>query len=216
MAPQQRPTLAPISLERRELTRHNTFEFWSRKLGRAVVLLGPTQFDAALLLEFNRDVLSYCERPAMQLDLLPEGSGRSRALDFWVERRNGHQVGILVFEANRHISEDLLRRSLDAAGLRWEVWLAADLAKRRQLIRNLKQLRPYVSSDEPEIEAVEQQVSEFLSQYRGGRWDQLQAAAASTTPGRFTRTIARMYHDGRVDLDLETLPLSKRTWVKAL
>lgn len=216
MPRQQRATLTPTALARKDLSSENTFEFWSRKLGRHVVVFGPSRFDAALILEFDRDVAAYCERPPMQLDLLPAGQGRVRPLDFWVERRNGGQVGVLVFEPTPMLSEDLLRRSMQEAGVRWDVWLSADLAQRQQFVRNLKQLRPYVSSDEPVKEEVTAQITGFLTQFREGRWDQLEAAVQGSSNSEFAQAMAHMYHAGKLDMDLHALPLSSRTWVKAL
>jgi len=215
LAIRQRAALAPKPLGRGDLTSANTFEFWSRKLGRQVLVIGPSQFDAALILEFDPGVAAYCERPAIQVDLLPAGEGRFRAVDFWVERRTGRQAGLVVFEPTKAVSDDLLRRSMQAAGLRWDVWLTADLAKRDQFIRNLKQLRPYVSSDDPDDENARTQIAAFLKQYTEGRWAQVLAATQGVSGSDFARTAARMYHAGQLELELDSLPLSSRTWVKA-
>lgn len=207
------PELMPAALSRGKLSSLNTFSFWSRKLGRRVLLVGPSQFDAALILEFDHTVAAYCERPNHRLDLLPSGSGRYRAVDFWVRRRDGRQSGLLVFEPTRSLSEDVLRRSLLEAKLGWEVWLVTDLVQRRQFLRNLKQLRPYVSCAEDKPVETQQQISGFLSQYREGRWDQIRASTQGATASTFARAMALMYHSGTIKLDVETAPLCSRTWV---
>lgn len=204
-----------MPLTRRQASRFNTFEFWSRKLGRAVLVIGPSQFDAALKLEFDRDVVSYCERPPLRAELLPRGIGRFLPLDFWVRYRRGRQAGLVVFEPTEALSLDLLRRSLDESALKWDVWQVADLAQQRQRVRNLKQLRPYVSSRDAEPNDIRTQIASYLKQFREGRWDQIEATVQGSTGSRFARAIALMYHDGEIDLDLEA-PLSCRTWVKAL
>jgi len=208
------PELRPSSLERRQLSAVNAFSFWSRKLRRRVLVVGPSQFDAVLLLEFDPDVTAYCERPDLRLDLLPWGSSRFRTLDFWVRRRNGRQNGVIVAESNKVLSEELLRRSLAEAKLGWEIWLANDLLQRRQFIRNLKQLRPYVSSRDDTPSRAKEHINSFLSKFREGRWDQIQAATPGVAPSVFARVLARMYHAGEVALEIDSAPLSIRTWVR--
>src|SRR4051794_25069246 len=97
--------LEPRLLGRRDLTRFNTFEFWSRKLERDVLLLGPSQFDASLILEFDHEIQRYCERPPLRIDILPHSEKMARELDFWAERSNGQQFGIIVFDARPKLTE---------------------------------------------------------------------------------------------------------------
>lgn len=208
--------LAPAALERGQLSSLNTFCFWSRKLARRVLLVGPTQFDAALILEFDPEVVSYCERPPLRVDILPRGSKKFRTLDFWVERSRGRQNGLLVFESSDYLSEDLLRRSLADAQSPWDIWLAADLQRRPHFVRNLKQLRPYVSQDDEEPKDAQRRITEWLAQYREGPWGQIQSASQVAHASTFARAMALLYHAGTIALDIGAKPLSAKTWVALL
>jgi hypothetical protein len=138
----------------------------------------------------------------------------ARELDFWAERSNGQQFGIIVFDARPKLTEDQLRRSIEASKMPVEVWLNADLAQRRQLLRNLKQLRPYVSQDEPVSREIQENVQDFLRKYQEGSWGQIKVAVRSESSSMFTRAVSLLYHSGKIDLDISARPLSKATWIK--
>jgi len=209
-----RTKLEPLKLERRQLSALNTFEFWSRKLGRNTLLIGPSQFDAALILEFDPAVQTYCERPPLSLDLLPHGENDARDLDFWVHRSGGHQLGVVVFEVTRKLTEERIRRSIEVSEMPVELWLVGDMGQRRQFLRNLKHLRPYISNEEIIPCETRSKIESFLRDYREGTWRQV-LTACNEDPSTFAHAISLLYFEGVLDLDISARPLSMTTWISA-
>ena len=87
----------PRKITDAQFRRSNVFVAWSRKAGRRVRLIGPIQYDAWLLIEFDPDVAWFCERPPVDLELIPL-EGKFRPLDFWARRRSGKQFGVVLHD----------------------------------------------------------------------------------------------------------------------
>ena len=137
----------PRKISDAQFRRSNVFVAWSRKAGRRVHLIGPTQHDVWLMLEFDPDVVWFCERPPIDIELLPL-EGKRRALDFWARRHSGKQFGVVLHDValarDKACPLDLLQRSIEASKLKCEIWPAADLRSQGTYVRNAKQLQPFV------------------------------------------------------------------------
>ncbi|MDR3443704.1 hypothetical protein [Dyella sp.] len=61
--------LSPLKIGQGEFLRSNVFVSWSPKLDREIRLIGPSAFDAWLIIEFDPDIVDFCERPPLDLCL---------------------------------------------------------------------------------------------------------------------------------------------------
>jgi hypothetical protein len=193
--------------------RSNVFVAWSRKLGRRVHLIGPNQFDAWHVVEFDPGTSWFCERPPIELDLLPL-QGKRRPLDFWVRRRSGEQTGIVVHDPaarDKSCPMDLLKRSLEAAKLKCEVWPTSDLRGRATYLRNLKQLQPFVAVDEASDEQLASDMVSHLGRVKEATWSEMLTLFASRFEGHVNAEIARLIHAGRITANLSDHALASNT-----
>jgi hypothetical protein len=180
-------------------------------------LVGPNQFDAWHVVEFDPQSTWFCERPPIELDLLPL-AGKRRPLDFWVRRQSGEQTGIVVYDPrgrDKTCPFDLLERSLRAAKIKCEVWHTSDLRSRATLLRNLKQLQPFVAIDGPSDEQLASQLEAHLNNVKEATWSELQALSASRFEGHVNTVIACLIHAGRITADLADHALASNTTLRS-
>ena len=138
--------LRPAKLSQKTFMRSNVFIAHSRKMhGREVQLVGPTAYDAWLIIEFDPAIVAFCERPEIAL---PLGNHRARGLDLWVARKDGSQSAIVLFGSNRSDAATdgtVLERAVRACGFNCEIWNVPDLARRLTEIRNYKMMQPFLA-----------------------------------------------------------------------
>lgn len=208
--------LTPRKIGDPEFFRSNVFVSWSPRLGREVRIIGPTLFDAWLIIEFDTDIVEYCERPPLDLQLLPL-DGKVRPIDFWVRRRSGKLVNIIVHDValkrDRVQPLDLLERSIASAKVHCEIWIASELQRRSTLIRSYKALRPFVSVDEPPDEDLEAALIAHLRALGSATWSQLTAIPRNRPEANVDNAIARLIHSGKFLANLAEEPLSNSTVV---
>ena len=208
------PQFKPRQITDAQFRRSNMFVAWSSKAGRRVQLIGPTQYDAWLLVEFDPDVAWFCERPPIDIELMPLG-GRRRPLDFWVRRRSGKQFGIVLHDAalarDRACPFDLLKRSIEASKLKCEIWQASDMRSRLIYVRNLKELQPFVAMDQPADEHLAMALVAHLERVGKASWSELIALFASRFEGTVNAEIARLIHAGRITANLTDHVLATNT-----
>ncbi len=65
----------------------DTFDFFSPKLLRDVMVVGRHRFEYAMLCEFDQDVHSYTERPGPPLNGVVDGKPKTYQPAFWVRRQ---------------------------------------------------------------------------------------------------------------------------------
>jgi hypothetical protein len=67
------------------------YDVYGPKVDRRLTLFGHRTLNAWLQLEFNPDVVAYCERPLRVPDIRP-----ARMVDFWVHRRDDGERFLVV------------------------------------------------------------------------------------------------------------------------
>lgn len=204
----------PRKITDAQFRRSNIFVAWSRKAGRRVQLIGPTQHDAWLLIEFDPDVEWFCERPPIDIRLLPL-EGKQRALDFWARRRSGKQFGVVLHDfalaRDKACSVDLLQRSIEASKLNCEIWQAPDMRSRLIYVRNLKELQPFVAMDQPDDEQLAKTLLAHLRRVKTASWSELMALSSSRFEGVVNAEIARLIHRGQIKANLADHALASNT-----
>lgn len=208
------PQFKPRKITDAQFRRSNVFVVWSRKAARRVKLIGPTQYDAWLLIEFDPDVAWFCERPPIDIELLPL-EGKRRPLDFWGRRRSGEQFGVVLHDVvltrDKACPLDLLKRSIEASKLKCEIWQASDMRSRLIYVRNLKELQPFVAMDQPADEQLAATLVEHLERVEKASWSELMTLFASRFEGVVNAEIARLIHSGRVTANLADHALASNT-----
>lgn len=208
------PQFKPRKLTNAEFQTSNVFAAWSRKIGREVRLIGPNQYDAWLQLEFDPEVVWFCERPPIYIELLPL-VGKKRAVDFWVRQRTAKQLGVVLHDValarDKSCPVDLLKRSIEQSKLMCEVWQAADMRSRTIYLRNLKQLQPFLAMDQQSDEQLAASILAHVHQLGKASWSELLAISASRYEGIVHYEIARLIHSGRLKANLAEHPLASNT-----
>lgn len=83
------PRFKQPAYNRRPFGSHR-FDVFSPKISRQLVLFGMASVDLWTSLEADPDILTFCERPILIPDTQPR-----RAVDFWVESKQGEQLLVL-------------------------------------------------------------------------------------------------------------------------
>lgn len=141
---------------------------FSPKIGRQVAFSSTLESDYRLLLEFDPEVLRFCEQPATAVVLLDNRWQRSR-LDFWVLRRQSGETFVEVKyvsdlrdpNSRAHQQIRIQRIALRAAGKQHQVVTDADIWANPILINSLRTL--FAEFDFRYLELVESAKSHFLS-----------------------------------------------------
>lgn len=194
--------LAPVELSRGEFDSNNVFIAYSRKIGREIMVIGPACYDVWLILEFDVNVLEFCERPPLGLSLLPLKDEKTRPFDFWIRYRNGRRRGIIVADPHHGSPDlDLMKRSIDTTKEPVDIWLTTDLSARLVFLRNLKQLAPFVGCDRfgdarLQTSILEQFGSMPLS------WSQVRARCRAAAPSAVDAALAHLIHAGQLTAEL--------------
>lgn len=212
--PEATPQFKPRTISSAEFRRSNLFMAWSRKLGRRVNLIGPTQYDAWLILEFDSDVKWFCERPPVHVELVPL-EGKRRFLDFWAQRSSGMQFGVALHDVtlpnDKTCSFERLKRSLDVSKLKCEIWLGSDMRSRVVYVRNLKHLQPFVAMDQTTDEQLAMTLVAHLERVKKASWSELITLCASRFEGTVNVEIAKLIHKGRITANLADHALASNT-----
>lgn len=79
------------------------YDVYGPKVDRRLILLGHRTLNAWLQLEFNADVVAYCERPLRVPDIPP-----ARMVDFWVHGRDDGERFLIVLRAVQNCSRSRL------------------------------------------------------------------------------------------------------------
>ena len=197
-----------------EFRRSNVFVAWSGKVGRQIQLIGPNQYDAWLLVEFDPDAAWFCERPPIHIELLPL-EGKRRPLDFWVRRRSGKQFGVVLYDAtlarDKACPLDLLNRSIEVSKLKCEIWQGTDMRSRTTKQRNLKELQPFVAMEQDSDEQLSTALVVHLDRVKTASWSELRTLFASRFEGVVNMEIARLIHAGRIKANLADHVLASNT-----
>lgn len=204
----------PRRLSQGQALKSNLFISWSRRLGRRVRLIGPGQFDAWLMLEWDSDVLEFCERPPVSLQLLPRDCGR-RAVDFWTRRRSGEQRGVFLHDPelirDKACPLETLEASIKASRLHCVIWRAADIRSRSVLIRNLKQLQPFVAIEESANDRLAALLLARLRKVKAVTWADIRKSCPTEYATSVDCEIARLIHAGSIAADIADHPLTSNT-----
>lgn len=67
------------------------FDVYGPKAGRTLTLFGKTSLRSWILLESDPSIVTYCERP-----ILIENAKPKRVADFWVQRKSGEEIWLLL------------------------------------------------------------------------------------------------------------------------
>ena len=208
------PQFKPRKISDAEFRRSNVFVAWSRKAGRRVRLIGPRQYDAWLLVEFDPNVAWFCERPPVHIELLPL-VGKQWPLDFWLRQRSGRQSGVVLYDAalerDRGYPIDALERSINSSALKCEVWQTADMRSRTTYLRNLKQLQPFVAIDQASDEELAKRLVAHLERVGSTTWAELMTLCSARFEGHVNAEIARLIHAGRIRANLAEHLLASNT-----
>ncbi len=198
-------TFTPRRMGRGEFMGSNVFISWSLRLGREVEIIGPTLYDAWLIVEFDPQIVEYCERPPISVDLAGE-AGSNRPVDFWLKRVDGKQYGIIVFDPglsrDRKLSLEAFQRSIKRSGPQWEIWSPMDLHSKRTLIENLKFLRPFTATEMPRDLELENGLVADVGGLGAVSWGELVARWSTRPPVAVNFAVARLIHAGRLFADL--------------
>lgn len=89
------------------------YDVYGPKVDRRLTLFGHRTLNAWLQLEFNPDVVAYCERPLRVPDIRP-----ARMVDFWVHRRDDGERFLVVLRGSELQSFAAQRRQFVA----FEAW----------------------------------------------------------------------------------------------
>jgi len=210
---ESQPQLEPLKLSKADFFRSNVFITWSAKVNREVRLIGPAQFDAWLLLEFDSEISSFCERPPLAIEMRNTARS-SRPVDFWIHTRRDKQLGIVLYDGSQRrehaLPLEVLQSSLQASELPCDLWLASDLRQRAVYMRNLKQMQPYMAVENQRDIYLEDTVLHSLKELPS-TWERLFALVPPMPRQAFDSCIVRLIHQGRITSDLETYPLSSQT-----
>ncbi|CAD7716538.1 hypothetical protein LMG31886_21570 [Xanthomonas hydrangeae] len=209
--------MRPRKMSSSEFYRSNVFIARSPRLGRRVELVS-SQYEAWLFIEFDPQIEWFCERPPMEIDLLPL-ERKVQPLDFWVVTRTGEQYGVLIYHEKsmsaRGRSLDLIGRSIDRANIRCQLWRADDMQKRLVHLRNLKQLLPLVLMPAAHSEGMAERLLSYLKWAAAAcspaTWSDVIAHLGSEIVGEANCLIARLIHSGQIKANLFEHPLSGAT-----
>lgn len=204
----------PRPLSKGQALNSNLFISWSPKSGRWVRLIGPSQFDAWLVLEWDSDVIEFCERPPISLQLLPRDSGK-RAVDFWTRRRSGEQRGVLLHDPelvrDKACPLETLEASIKASRLHCEIWRPADIRSRSVLIRNLKQLQPFIATEDSANDKLATRLLVSLRKVKTTTWADLRKSCPSEYVTSVDSEIARLIHAGSIAANIADHSLGSNT-----
>jgi len=211
------PGLSPLKIGQGEFLRSNVFISWSPKLDREIRLIGPSAFDAWLTIEFDPDIVDFCERPPLNLRL-SQNDDKIRRLDFWIHRRSGIQTGVILHDPtlsrDASLPIELLQRAIERSELNCVVWHVADLRQRRIYLRNLKHLLPFLSN----ASAVEAWVIEVMKNHleRFGQASWLDLVSLVPTQAAYTANtaVAWLIHRGYAAGDLGEQLLTNSTHLR--
>ena len=208
------PELKPRPLTAAQFKRSNVFLAYSRKLDRQVELVGPTLYDAWLILEFDPRLAWYCERPPHDIELLPI-KGKRRPIDFWTCEASGRNAQIVVYSPevalDKTITLDHLERSIAASKMNCQVWRAGDLQQRRVYLRNLKQLQPFVAQEAQRDRFLSETIVSCVRTNAEMRWSDIVSYAQSWPLSSVNRELAHLIHQGQLTADLAHEPLTMQT-----
>jgi hypothetical protein len=170
------------------------------------MVIGPELFDARLLLEFDPDVVAVCERPRFDIAII--GGQTPREVDFWVIRKSKAPHGVIVHSSSRkdkNITLGVLESSIKAAKFNCEIWVEGDLLRRRLLLRNLKQILPYLNMDggvDTDLSnALERDIGD--SGLGGASLAELLLAHPQKHRTQIAASLFASFHNGKVAADLE-------------
>jgi len=177
-------------------------------------LIGPSSFDAWLVLEFDPDVIEFCERPPKHLTL-SQNDDKVRVLDFWIRRKSGAQAGVILYDPvmgrDADLPMELLQRAIHRSETSCSVWNVADLRHRWTYLRNLKQLLPFLSNT-PAVEAwVVEAMKSHVERHGRASWLDLVSLVPTQSAYAANTAIAWLIHQGHVKGDLEEQILSNGT-----
>lgn len=204
----------PLKIGQGEFLRSNVFISWSPKLDREVRLIGPSSFDAWLLIEFTPDIVEFCERPPSALQLSPN-SDAARNFDFWFRSKSGVLAYVILYDPefgrDNQVSPQLLERAIRRSGITCHVWHISDLRRRFVFLRNLKQLLPYVAGPSQAEPWVLDRMKDFLQVHGRASWLDLMAAVPTQPVHVLHSAIAWLIHKGAAFADLDQFPLCDST-----
>lgn len=209
--------LSPLKIGQGEFLRSNVFVSWSPKLDREIRLIGPSAFDAWLIIEFDPDIVDFCERPPLDLNL-SQNDDKVRRLDFWIRRKSGMQTGIVLHDPtlsrDAGLPIELLQRAIERSDVSCVVWHVSDLRRRLMYLRNLKHLLPFLSN----AAAVEAWVIDVMKGHleRFGHASWLDLVSLVPTQAAYTANtaVAWLIHRGYANGDLSEQPLTNSTQLR--
>jgi len=208
-------------LTRAELKRKDVYAFVSPKLDRDVWLTGALAFAASLKLDFDVDVLAYCERPrTIQL-----ANGQTVEIAFWTRHINGEEhlwLLVPVSESDAAAAGKrryrLEREALDAAqamqvSLRF--LFESELVAAGVSIGTWLSLLPYVQTAHvmDNFAAIESRVEEYFRFAIGSTFVQIETALAAFNSHDVRSVVCRGIHEGWLAID-PTRPLHIHTVVR--
>lgn len=190
-----------------------------RMYGRKITVLGPTNYDVFLILEFDPNISAFCERPPITLKLNSDEK-RTRDLDFWVVKKDGEHYGLIVSGStmsDTELANDVLARSALRSGFRCEIWQSSDLLRRVQFIRNLKQILPYVAMPFSGNSDLKHHIENLVIKNRetGISIRQLASIVRGAHPTLVYKGLFDLFHDGKIAADLDHNALSADTLWRA-
>lgn len=197
---------------------NNRYIVYSLKLKRELVLYSNLEYFYFLLLEFDKSVISFCEQPDLKISQMINGKTFRSVVDFIKEDNNGMTIIECKpsFELNEKRAMSQIQTQKEwayANNIHHEVFTEKSIINQKIFLSNLKKLHTALMQYSSIQPLIKESVLSCLEENKNLTITNLIDFSYNTTKRNILPVIAKLYHEGSIDLSIIDSTISLYTEV---
>ncbi|GAB6989919.1 TnsA endonuclease N-terminal domain-containing protein [Paenibacillus pini] len=206
---------SPVNIRKRngKYGNNNWFSY-SSKINRNVYLYSDLEYDHWILIEFDRQIVDFCEQP-LHVEEYVEGEWINTVFDMWVKTTTGEEKFIEVKYAceldQKH--EKFSSRSFRQINSQ-EKWCAAQgythevhtdnyIYKNRTLISNYRKMLPYIDNRKVQNDLITKRLLNFLHQSGKQKLHSIEVQVGNCSKHEIREIVYNLIFKGILNSDLD-------------
>lgn len=200
---------------------NNHWFSYSSKIKRNVYLYSDLEFDHWILVEFDHEIVEFCEQPK-HVEEYVDGEWINTIFDMWVRTKSGEEKFIEVKYACEldPVNERFSMRSFkqvqsqqkwcQAHGYYYEVHTDDDVYKNKLLISNYKKILPYIDNRKVHNEIIRKKILDFLQNEEKQTIRSIEANLKNYTKHEIREVIYNLLFNGRLDSTIDKVNIGEK------
>ncbi|WP_438832792.1 TnsA endonuclease N-terminal domain-containing protein [Streptococcus pluranimalium] len=197
---------------------NNRYIAYSSKLEREVVLYSNLEYYCFLLLEFNNDVVFYCEQPDLNISRVIDGKVINSIVDFITI--DSEETTIIECKPSSELDNPKVIRQIQiqkewsfSNNIKHKIFTEKSVKNQKILLSNLKILHTALKQYSLEEQLTKESILSFIKSQKRQDIQTIILNSYNITERNVLPILSKLFHEGKIMLDIDKSNISLKTEV---